>query len=206
MGEGMSHDELQHGNPKGERAGRSDEHPTQNNTDAGVERNRLSQTVFADGLAEREQAHGQRGGKDSQDGIIALIRQEVRQEVNQFFIEEQPQLHSPDALEGYKRVDPSMPGRIMSMAEKEQKAHIDADLLPIRAEAYAYRFAVTTITLFPPLLVLLGILLILNEKDIAGYIATVMGVIGGGYQIIGSIRPSRQGRSKDAGERTARHK
>ncbi|WP_074689791.1 DUF2335 domain-containing protein [Leucobacter chromiiresistens] len=188
-------------------AGRQDELRPDSAAPAGPQRSVEAEAIHGTGVAENRPLH-EHGRDDSQqeDRLVALVQQTVQQEITQVFLEAQPQLHSPEALEGYKRVDPSMPGRILAMAEREQKAQIDADLLPIRAEAYSYRFAVTVVTLLPTLLVVLGMLLLINGKDAAGYIAAVTGVIGGGAQVISQVRPSRQGRSKDAGEFTARHK
>lgn len=197
----MSHDDYQRSSPIGDNAGRADELQPEPRPTSGNALEAHPEAVHRDGVGQREPApRSGSGDGNKEERLVALIRQEV----TQVFLEAQPQLHSPEALEGYKLVDPSMPGRILAMAEREQKAQIDSDLLPIRAEAYSYKFAVTMVSSLPMALIILGVILVLAGKDSAGYVAAMAGIIGGGAQIIGLVRPTRQGRSRDAGAHTAR--
>lgn len=196
----MSNDQHEHGNSSGNEESRDDELQPVNGADERDEPRDAEEELHINGVDEREQAdRGRRGSEYQEERLVQFIRQEVQQ-TTQVYMEATPQLHSPEALAKYKDIDPDFPNRLLAMAEREQQAHIDADLLPIKAEAYAYRFAVTVVSLFPTLLVVLGIFLIIQGFDIAGYVASVVGVIGGGAQIIAHVRPRRQGRSNHSPE------
>ena len=108
-------------------------------------------------------------------------------------------LHSAASLKAYKKIDPSLPDRIVSMAEREQQAQIDADLIPIRAEAFVYRFGATIISAIPLGMIAAGVTLLAVGHDVMGYVATAIGVIGGGAQFVTSLRPKFRGRSTTPG-------
>lgn len=93
-----------------------------------------------------------------------------------------------EEYDGYETVHPGSADRILTMAEKAQQARIDADLVPIRAEATALVVATVGVTFMPWVVVAAAIVFALNGLDVAAWIAGALGALGGGAQIIQATR------------------
>ena len=97
----------------------------------------------------------------------------------------------PGLLAEYERILPGAADRMMSMAEEAQRAAIDVDLVPIRAEAWALRVATVAVAFFPWVAILGGVALLVAGYDTAGYLAGLVGILSAGPQIIAATRRPR---------------
>lgn len=81
-----------------------------------------------------------------------------------------------------------MADRIMTMAEQAQSARIEADLAPIRAEAWALRMATFAVAFFPWLALGLAAMLVVTGNPAAAAVAGAVGLGTAGPQIIAATR------------------
>lgn len=89
---------------------------------------------------------------------------------------------------GYEAVLEGAADRIVTMAENAQRARIDADLIPIRAEATALVMATFGVTFLPWLLILGAIGLVIAGYETAAWVTGAVGLLGTGAQIINATR------------------
>lgn len=106
-------------------------------------------------------------------------------------------LPPPNILEGYKRVDKGLPDRIMSMAEREQES-----ITAFRKRALELQGRDTFLGMvfaFMTILITLigGIILLLNDKDAAGYIAIISGVVGIAGLFLNSKKEDKKSKEKE---------
>ncbi|HLS03951.1 MAG TPA: DUF2335 domain-containing protein [Actinomycetales bacterium] len=98
----------------------------------------------------------------------------------------------PEFLGGYENVLPGSADRILRMAEESQRAAIEAELTPIRAEAWALKVATVGVALLPWFLFLIAGVLVFTGNEISAIIAAAGGFLTGGPQVIASTRRPRQ--------------
>lgn len=97
-------------------------------------------------------------------------------------------------FQGYEDVLPGSADRILRMAEEAQRAHIEADLTPIKAEAFALRAATVGVSFFPWLAVAAALALVAAGQNAAAAIAGLAGLFSAGPQIIAATRRPQQKR------------
>lgn len=174
--------------------------------DARAIERREAEESPANGMEKRERLPSDEHQEDSSAGVasenlVQIIRNEVknevRQEVHQIIFEAEVSAHSPESLKAYGEVDPSFPGAILDMARKEQQAQHDIDLIPIKAEARAFTVASICAATLPWGLILFAGALLLAGKDTAAYVTGVIGVLGGGVQLVSATRPRRRDSGKE---------
>ena len=93
---------------------------------------------------------------------------------------------------GYESVLPGSAERILRMAEHAQQARIDADLVPLRAEAFSLKAATIGVSFFPWLAVTGALVLAALGESAAAIIAGLVGVFSAGPQIIQATRRPRK--------------
>lgn len=103
-------------------------------------------------------------------------------------------LPDPQTLGGYHSIDPQIARDIVDMAIDAQNARIQAELIPLRAEAHALRIATTCVALMPIFALVVAAFFATKGMDTAALIAGAFGMVGGGAQIIHATRAPRQAR------------
>jgi len=78
------------------------------------------------------------------------------------------------------------------MAERAQQARIDVDLVPIRAEAHSLVLATVAVSFFPWVAIAAAVVFAVLGHNTAAIISGVVGVAGGGVQIIQALRTPRR--------------
>lgn len=97
-------------------------------------------------------------------------------------------LPHPTQLAAYNDIEPGFADRIVRMAEKSLDAAIEADVVPIRAEAFGFTFATVSLSLLPWAALIGGFVLILLGEDGIGWTAAVVGLVAIAPQIISATR------------------
>lgn len=100
-------------------------------------------------------------------------------------------LPHPATLLGYEQIQDGLADRIVTMAERAQAARIEADLAPIRAEAWALKVATVAVSFFPWLGIGIAALLVTTGNPAAAGIAAALGMGAAGPQIIAATRRPR---------------
>jgi len=94
-------------------------------------------------------------------------------------------------LKAYYEVDPDFARGIIETIQSAQQARIDAELIPIRAEAWALKVATVGVTFLPWIAAgLAGVFAILGH-DTAALISGIFSVATGGVQILHAVRRPR---------------
>jgi hypothetical protein len=132
---------------------------------------------------------GGREGRGRIDGSSAGITGPITGQFTQISASyrESPWL-PPDELEAYNRIDPEFSRTVMATIREAQQARIDAELVPIRAEAWALKVATLGVTFLPWIAAALAAVFALNGHDTAALVSGLFTVASGGAQIIYAVR------------------
>ena len=161
--------------------------PVEPGQDAGGEPPGAIEQVHGGSLAEGGQIPGGRDGSSGLGSRLTVASSSFHQ----------GPLPTPAMLAQYEQVHVGLADRIVGMAERQQAAAIDRDLVPIKAEAKA--FATTAVAVgFLPWAVLSAVVgfVALGESE-AAMVAAIVGVIATGPRILSSYWSRRKDKSAD---------
>ncbi|MDR6867550.1 hypothetical protein J2Y69_002154 [Microbacterium resistens] len=139
------------------------------------------------GISDRD------GGRDDGDGSGAVplpAQTGFSQVTHEFTVRKSPWL-PPEELRAYHEIDPEFARGIIHTVTAAQQARIDAELIPIRAEAWSLKVATLGVTFLPWLAAILAVFFVVNGLDTAALISGLFSAATGGVQIIQAVRRPR---------------
>ncbi|MGU3424044.1 hypothetical protein ACLBWV_03840 [Microbacterium paraoxydans] len=111
----------------------------------------------------------------------------VQQVSAEFTLRQSPWL-PPDELKAYYETDPDFARGIIETIQSAQQARVDAELIPIRAEAWALKVATVGVTFLPWIAAGIAVVFALQGLDTAALISGIFSVATGGAQILHAVR------------------
>lgn len=94
----------------------------------------------------------------------------------------------PEELREYEDILPGAADRILRMAEATLDAENQAKLVPLKAEAWAVKFATTGVTALPYACITTALIVLSNGYDAAAIIAAIAAALSAGPQVIAATR------------------
>lgn len=111
----------------------------------------------------------------------------VQQLSAEFTLRQSPWL-PPDELKAYYETDPDFARGIIETIQSAQQARIDAELIPIRAEAWSLKVATVGVTFLPWVAAGIAVVFAIKGLDTAALISGIFSVATGGAQILHAVR------------------
>lgn len=127
--------------------------------------------------------HGDRDSVDRGSRGSASLQQVSAE----FTLRQSPWL-PPDELKAYYETDPDFARGIIETIQSAQQARIDAELIPIKAEAWALKVATVGVTFLPWIAAGIAVVFALQGLDTAALISGIFSVATGGAQILHAVR------------------
>jgi len=126
------------------------------------------------------------GGRDDGDRV-PHGPSSVQQVSAEFTVRQSPWL-PPDELKAYYETDPDFARGIIETIQSAQQARIDAELIPIKAEAWALKVATVGVTFLPWVAAGIAVVFALQRLDTAALISGLFSAATGGAQILHAVR------------------